>query len=127
MDLNDLRRRAVEAAQGVKWLPAWGEGRFINMVESRPDWCISRQRVWGVPIIAFYCEACNEPMTDPAKLRLVVEQFREHTADVWYTKSPAELLGEEDARCPNAVMVNCARRTTSSTCGSIPGPATWPS
>lgn len=98
MDLHDLRRRAVEAAQGVKWLPAWGEGRFINMVESRPDWCISRQRVWGVPIIAFYCESCNEPMTDPAKLRRVVEQFREHTADVWYTKSPSELLGG-DALC----------------------------
>jgi isoleucyl-tRNA synthetase len=99
MDRNDFRRRAVAAARGVKWLPAWGEERFVNMVESRPDWCISRQRVWGVPIIVFYCEACNEPVTDPKLLRRVVDQFREHTADVWYRKSPAELLGA-DARCP---------------------------
>lgn len=99
MDRNEFRERAVAAAKGVKWLPAWGEERFINMVESRPDWCISRQRVWGVPIIVFYCESCNEPVTDPKLLRKVVDQFREHTADVWYTKTPAELLGA-DACCP---------------------------
>ncbi len=98
MDRNDLRTRAVAAARGVKWMPAWGEERFINMVESRPDWCISRQRVWGVPIVVFYCEACNEPLTDARLLRRVVDQFREHSADVWYAKTPAELLGE-DVRC----------------------------
>jgi isoleucyl-tRNA synthetase len=100
MDRNDLRARALEATKGIHWLPAWGEERFKNMVATRPDWCISRQRVWGVPIIVFYCEACNEPVTDPKLLRRVVDQFRVHTADVWYSKSPAELLGEADAHCP---------------------------
>ncbi len=57
-----------------------------NMIATRPDWCISRQRVWGVPIIAFYCEDCQEPMTDRKILDRVVELFREHTADVWYDR-----------------------------------------
>jgi isoleucyl-tRNA synthetase len=99
MDRNELRARTVKAARGVKWMPAWGEERFLNMVESRPDWCISRQRVWGVPITVFYCESCNEPLCDAKLLRRVVDQFAKHTADVWYTKSPRELLGE-DVRCP---------------------------
>ncbi len=63
------------------------------MIATRPDWCISRQRVWGVPIIVFYCEACSEPFTDKRALDSVVEQFREHTADVWYSKSVEELIG----------------------------------
>ena len=93
MDRNNFRERAIEAARKVKWLPAWGEERFIGMVQTRPDWCISRQRVWGVPIIAFYCESCNEPVTDTKLLRNVVAQFRKHSADVWYEKSPQELMG----------------------------------
>jgi isoleucyl-tRNA synthetase len=99
MDRNGFRERAVAAARTVKWMPAWGEERFTNMVESRPDWCISRQRVWGVPITVFYCGACNEPLTDTSLLRRVVEQIRRHSSDVWYEKTPAELLGE-DVRCP---------------------------
>ncbi len=69
------------------------------MIAARPDWCISRQRVWGVPIIAFYCEACNEPIIDTAILRRVVDLFAQHTADVWYEKSAAELAGP-GAKCP---------------------------
>ncbi len=98
MDRNDLRTRTVKSARSVKWMPAWGEERFINMVESRPDWCISRQRVWGVPIIVFYCESCNEPLCDTDVLRRVVSQIAEHTADVWYTKPARELIGN-DVRC----------------------------
>jgi len=72
-----------------------------NMIATRPDWCISRQRVWGVPIIAFYCENCQEPMTDRKVLDRVVELFGQHTADVWYDRSAAELVGSETscARC----------------------------
>ncbi len=99
MDRNDLRARALEATKAVRWLPAWGQDRFSNMVEFRPDWCISRQRVWGVPITVFYCEACNEPVTDTKLLRRVVEEFREHSSDVWYTKSAKDFLGD-DAKCP---------------------------
>jgi isoleucyl-tRNA synthetase len=83
---QQLRQRALEAIQRVKWTPAWGEQRISNMIASRPDWCISRQRVWGVPIIAFFCEVCNESMTDRRVLDRIVALFREHTADVWYEK-----------------------------------------
>jgi isoleucyl-tRNA synthetase len=98
MDRNDLRARTLKAIQDVKWMPAWGEERMSNMIATRPDWCISRQRVWGVPIIAFYCENCQEPMTDRKILDRVVGLFRERTADVWYDRSAADLVGP-DAKC----------------------------
>ncbi len=93
MDRNELRTRALEAIKEVEWHPEWGEERISNMVATRPDWCISRQRVWGVPIIVFYCEACSEPFTDKRVLEGVVEQFRLHTSDVWYSKTVSELMG----------------------------------
>jgi isoleucyl-tRNA synthetase len=98
MDRNDLRARTLKAIQDVKWMPAWGEERMSNMIATRPDWCISRQRVWGVPIIAFYCENCQEPMTERKVLDRVVDLFREHTADVWYERSAADLVGA-DVKC----------------------------
>jgi isoleucyl-tRNA synthetase len=98
MDRNNLRQRALEAIHNVKWNPAWGEERIGNMVATRPDWCISRQRSWGVPIIVFYCEACQEPLTDRRILDGIVKLFREQTSDVWYTKSASELAGP-DAKC----------------------------
>ena len=93
LDRQDLRQRALKAIQEVKWLPAWGEERISNMVASRPDWCISRQRVWGVPIIVFYCEKCGEPFTDKRVLDRIVALFREHSSDIWFTKTAAELMG----------------------------------
>ena len=93
MDREGLRPKALEAIKNVKWHPAWGEERISNMIATRPDWCISRQRVWGVPIIVFYCDNCAEPFTDKQVLDNVVAQFRESTSDVWYSKSPAELMG----------------------------------
>ena len=63
-------------SQRVKWMPTWGEERISNMIAARPDWCISRQRVWGVPIIVFYCEECREPLTDRKILDRIVELFR---------------------------------------------------
>jgi isoleucyl-tRNA synthetase len=93
MDHNLLRQRALNAIKEVKWTPAWGEERISNMIATRPDWCISRQRVWGVPIVVFYCDACQEPLTDRKILDRVVALFREHTADVWYEKTAAELIG----------------------------------
>lgn len=98
MDRNGFRERALEAIRNVKWMPAWGEERISNMVATRPDWCISRQRTWGVPIVVFYCDGCQEPITDRKILDRVVDQFREHSADIWYEKTAAELAGP-DAKC----------------------------
>ena len=75
MDRNDLRANALEAIKNVRWLPSWGEERISNMIATRPDWCISRQRVWGVPIMVFYCEDCGEPLTDKKILDSVVKLF----------------------------------------------------
>jgi isoleucyl-tRNA synthetase len=95
MEHNNLRQRALEAIQKVKWNPSWGEERIGNMIATRPDWCISRQRAWGVPILVFYCETCQEPFTDRRVLDRVVGLIRQYTADVWYSRSAAELVGEE--------------------------------
>ena len=94
MDREGLRERALEAIKAVKWHPSWGQERMSNMIAMRPDWCISRQRVWGVPIIIFYCESCGEPFTDREVLENVVAEFRRNTADVWYSKTVAELMGD---------------------------------
>src|SRR5215475_1545667 len=91
---STLRQRALDEIKKVKWMPAWGEERISNMIATRPDWCISRQRVWGVPILVFYCEACNEPVTDRKILDRIVDLFRQHTADIWYQKTVSELLPE---------------------------------
>ncbi|MBZ5674075.1 MAG: isoleucine--tRNA ligase [Acidobacteriia bacterium] len=98
MDRNNLRERALEAIKTVKWTPSWGQERISNMIATRPDWCISRQKLWGVPIIVFYCEGCQEPLTDRKILDRVVDQFRHNSVDVWYSQSAAE-LGGPDAKC----------------------------
>ncbi len=93
MDRQELRARALEAITKVEWFPSWGAERMSNMIAMRPDWCISRQRVWGVPITVFYCEACGEPFTERSVLERVVAEFRKCTADVWYSRTAAELMG----------------------------------
>ena len=87
-----LRTRSLEEIKKVKWDPAWGEERIANMVASRPDWCISRQRVWGVPIAMFQCEGCREFVGDPAVHRLVVDLFAREGADAWYKYSAEQIL-----------------------------------
>ncbi|MGC2656832.1 MAG: isoleucine--tRNA ligase, partial [Bryobacteraceae bacterium] len=101
-----LRSKALNAIKDVKWHPSWGEDRMTNMIAMRPDWCISRQRVWGVPIIVFYCEQCAEPFTDKAVLDQIVQQFREFTADIWYSRTAEELIGpgHQCAKCGGATF-----------------------
>ncbi|HXJ41649.1 MAG TPA: isoleucine--tRNA ligase [Bryobacteraceae bacterium] len=107
MDNNGLRKNALEAIKNVKWIPGWGDDRISNMVSSRPDWCISRQRVWGVPIVVFYCENCRHPLTDKKILDSVVALFAEHSADIWFEKTPAELIPEGTActKCAGTTFV----------------------
>jgi len=87
-----LRQEALEEIHQVKWFPAWGEDRMYEMIEKRPDWCVSRQRFWGVPIIVFYCDGCGKRLEDYAALRNVLKWFEKEGADAWYQHSPEELL-----------------------------------
>jgi isoleucyl-tRNA synthetase len=100
-DGGTLRTRALDEIKKVKWDPSWGEERIANMVAGRPDWCISRQRVWGVPIAMFQCEGCNEFIGDPAVHKLVVNLFAREGADAWYRYSPEQILpaGYKCAKC----------------------------
>ena len=81
-----LRSRTMEDIKKVKWDPAWGEERLSNMIATRPDWCISRQRVWGVPIAVFLCESCGKPLNDSEVNKKVVALFARSGADAWYTE-----------------------------------------
>src|ERR1700688_3296468 len=89
---KSLRAEALDEIQHVKWIPGWGEERIYEMIEKRPDWCVSRQRFWGVPIIVFFCEGCGKRFEDYAALRNVIEWFKKEGADAWYQHSPEELL-----------------------------------
>lgn len=84
VDRNGLRQMALEAIRKTKWIPRWGEERMSTMVSERPDWCISRQRAWGVPIPAFYCERCGTVLLTRDVVRHVQSIFAERGADCWF-------------------------------------------
>ncbi|MGQ0812640.1 MAG: isoleucine--tRNA ligase [Nitrospiraceae bacterium] len=92
MEINDLRRDALAEIERVRWIPPWGKDRIKGMIENRPDWCLSRQRVWGVPIPGFMCSACKEVLADPRVIDHVAALVEVHGADVWFQKSATELL-----------------------------------
>jgi isoleucyl-tRNA synthetase len=99
MDRNNLRGRSLEEIDRVKWTPEWGRERIHNMIAERPDWCISRQRFWGVPLIIFTCGKCKSLLKDVTALRHVIPFFKREGADAWYTHSAEELL-PSGTQCP---------------------------
>lgn len=89
---GSLRQRALKEIRKVKWVPSWGMERLSGMIENRPDWCISRQRLWGVPITVLYCEKCNEAITSPEFFARVSAHFRAEGADAWYERDASDFL-----------------------------------
>ncbi len=92
VDHADLRARALAEIDRVNWVPKWGRDRISNMMETRPDWCLSRQRAWGVPVPAFCCKGCGRFHAEPDLIRRVEEIFQQHGSDAWYDLDPGELL-----------------------------------
>ena len=100
MEKNDLRKKALTAINDVQWIPAWGRDRIYGMVENRPDWCISRQRLWGVPIAVFYCAKCKNEVLTKDILDHLVALVEKQGADVWFEKEPKDLMPKHTT-CPH--------------------------
>jgi len=92
LDKNGLRARALREIDNVKWVPKWGRERIYNMLLARPDWCISRQRSWGIPITIFYCKSCNETFWSEESFRRVIEEVKKRGADVWFEEEASYFL-----------------------------------
>ena len=96
--VDGFRKEALEAIKTVKWIPVWGEERISSMIRERNDWCISRQRTWGVPLPIFYCEKCKEPYVTEESIKKIQEIFRKEGSNAWYDMSEEELM-PENAKC----------------------------
>ena len=89
---SSLRAASLREIENVNWVPGWGVDRMRNMLKGRPDWCVSRQRVWGVSIPVFYCAKCTEAVADPTVIHHVADIFEKESGDAWYTREASELL-----------------------------------
>ncbi len=107
MEAKGLRRNALENIMNVEWIPHWGRERIYQMIENRPDWCISRQRSWGVPIIAFHCSSCNEILLDGEVIRVVADRFERDGSDCWFSDPAEDFLppGTTCSKCGEAAFV----------------------
>jgi isoleucyl-tRNA synthetase len=97
MEKTDLRQKSIDEIHRVAWIPAWGKERIYGMIENRPDWCISRQRAWGVPIAIFTCKKCDQILVNQTIIDHIYRLFEQFGADVWFERPTAELLPEKTA------------------------------
>ncbi|MGB9790994.1 MAG: isoleucine--tRNA ligase [Thermacetogeniaceae bacterium] len=108
--VEGFRKEALAAIEDVKWIPYWGKERIHNMIAEREDWCISRQRVWGVPIPIFYCENCGEIIINDETISWLQQLFCRYGSDVWFERSAAELL-PPGFKCPKCAGENFRKET----------------
>lgn len=92
LNIDKIRDALIQGAEAIQWHPAWGKERQVNMLKERPDWCLSRQRVWGVPLPVFYCQSCRMPILSSASVARLVERVRQRGVDVWWEEPAKELL-----------------------------------
>ena len=108
--IDGFRNKALEAIKDVKWYPGWGEERITKMIEDRNDWCISRQRTWGVPLPIFYCKNCEKEYVTPESLDKIVNIVKENGTNAWYELTEKELM-PEGAKCENCGCIEFEKET----------------
>ncbi|MFH1264077.1 MAG: isoleucine--tRNA ligase, partial [Pseudomonadota bacterium] len=98
---ENLRQRALDEIDRITWIPSWGRDRIYGMIENRPDWCLSRQRTWGIPLVAFRCKGCQTDLLSAPVIHRIAEMFEEAGADLWFEKEAADLLpsGTKCSKC----------------------------
>ena len=108
--IDKFKEQALKESKQVKWIPSWGENKIENMIKNRTDWCISRQRVWGVPIPIIYCNNCNEYIIDDKLISNIINMFKTYGSDCWFEKDVKDFL-PDDFSCPSCKNKNFKKET----------------
>ena len=109
--VDAIKDTAVKSCDHISWHPSWGKDRMTSMISERNDWCISRQRKWGVPIPIFYCDQCGADIVTPETIQRVSELFREHGSNVWFEKTADELVEGLGLKCPHCGGVHFSKES----------------